>query len=193
MSSEPLKVGRVIPLTRMASAMAGPWFHMAAATEIRGPYWLRKSRFGTPPSRPAELVTDDTLLLSEEPLSDLEVARRIEVVEGVEKGDQVAGFSRIEVRVEDSKFTHLRSHAGKVVPHGCGERIKRPRTRDAAKIGPHLAAHPVHCVTPGASLQPEDARTGDRVLCRAENRLCEGRFEGPEEQESKGYAEEDHR
>src|SRR3972149_4760349 len=53
-SSVAVKVGRVIPPARIASAMAGPWFHIAAATKIGEPYCLRKSRVGPtkPPAPP---------------------------------------------------------------------------------------------------------------------------------------------
>jgi hypothetical protein len=116
-------------------------------------------------------MADDASPLREQPPARLRVARRVEIVEREEESDKIPCLSRVELGPGDPHLCHAPGHASRVVPHGRREIVKRARARGAAEIRANLSADPVDRMTLDAALRAEDARAGQRILRRAEERL----------------------
>ncbi len=143
-SSAPVKAGRSIPFSFIASAIWGPWFHSAAATRTgEAKTFIASSDGPDAAARAPDLVADRALLRREELAPVLAVARRVEVVERVQEGDEVPRLLRVERGPVDAELFHPLDIFGRWF-HIAVARSKNERGRDArARSGPIFPPTPL--------------------------------------------------
>jgi hypothetical protein len=101
-------------------------------------------------------VAHHALLVGENLPPRRRVAGRIEVVEGVEKADEIAGLFCGELGARDAQLLHALRHPREVIPHGRGHVEEGMRPRALREIRTDLAAHAIDRVTLLAALGRED-------------------------------------
>ena len=179
-SSCAVKVGRSTPFAFIDFRHGGAVVpHGRGDVDGRGELLERVQVRPHDAARAADLMADDALLLREELAARGRVARRVEVVEGVEEADQVARLLRGELRARDPELLHPVRHARQVVPHLGGDVVEGARLESPREVGADLAADSVDRVALDTALGAEDPRAGQRVLARAEHGLGPRRVERP--------------
>jgi hypothetical protein len=128
-------------------------------------------------------VADDAALPREEAPTLLDVPGRIEVVQGGEERDQIPGLAGVQPRARDPELAHPLRHPGQMVPQGGPQIVEAVRSRQAPEVRPDLTPDAVDGVTPGAALLSEDARPGERILGRPDDRLAERGCWGPDREQ----------
>lgn len=111
----------------------------------------------------ADAVALDAVFLCKEHLAHTRIAWLVEIVQEVEKGDQVAQFIVLKRRARDLRLLHLALHDPGVVPHPGGELEEGAFHRRAAQVRPDASAAAAHGMALNASLLDEERLAAEGV------------------------------